>query len=170
MVKVRGERHVGENYTAVVCQFPHNLYDLNHSFVESPAIGTSRMLNRSACTGVPRRAFFLSNVRSKSFNLSSPGQHYLLHECGFEKQPGGTAMAKVIRCASGYEFTGLSAVGMRLVNEFQRYHSELCIPSSDPSYRFIHHGSIEQNLELGKLVAEVRARDPETPPPSKTRR
>jgi hypothetical protein len=46
-------------------------------------------------------------------------------------------MSKVIKSASGYEFTGLSAVGMRLVNEFQRYHPELCMPSSEPTYRFI---------------------------------
>jgi hypothetical protein len=73
-------------------------------------------------------------------------------------------MSKVIRCANGYEFTGLSAVGMRLVNEFQRFHPELCTPSSEPSYRFIRQGSLEQNLMLGKLVADVRTQDPETRP------
>lgn len=78
-------------------------------------------------------------------------------------------MSKVIRCASGYEFTGLSVVGMHLVNEFQRFHPGLCIPSSEPSYRFIRQGSLEQNLALGKLVADVRTQDPETPPaPFKT--
>ncbi len=73
-------------------------------------------------------------------------------------------MAKMTKNSGGYEFTGLSAVGMRLVNEFQRYHPELCMPSSDPSYRFIRQGSVEQNLALGHLVADVRARDPEPPP------
>jgi hypothetical protein len=73
-------------------------------------------------------------------------------------------MAKVTKNSGGYEFAGLSAIGMRLVNEFQRYHPELCMPSSEPSYRFIRHGSLEQNLELGKLVAGVRARDPEPGP------
>jgi len=73
-------------------------------------------------------------------------------------------MAKVTKNSGGYEFTGLSAVGMRLVNEFQRYHPELCLPSSEPSYRFIRQGSVEQKLALGKLVADVRARDPEITP------
>jgi hypothetical protein len=80
-------------------------------------------------------------------------------------------MAKVTQVSRGYEFTGLTAVGMRLVNEFQRYHPELCMPSSEPSYRFIRHGSLEQNVELGKLVADVRAADPEpASAPLKTRR
>ena len=79
-------------------------------------------------------------------------------------------MAKVTKNSGGHEFTGLSAVGMRLVNEFQRYHPELCMPSSNPSYRFIRLGSPEQNVLLGKLVADVRARDPEpTPQTFKTR-
>jgi hypothetical protein len=79
-------------------------------------------------------------------------------------------MAKVIKTSGGYEFSGLSRIGMRLVNEFQRYHPELCMPSSNPVYRFIHLGSTEQNVLLGKLAADVRARDPEiTPPPFKTR-
>jgi hypothetical protein len=76
-------------------------------------------------------------------------------------------MAKVTKNLGGYEFTGLSAVGMRLVNEFQRYHPALCMPSSDPSYRFIRQGSVEQNLVLGKLVADVIARDPETSSPKR---
>jgi hypothetical protein len=70
-------------------------------------------------------------------------------------------MATVTRNSAGVEFVGLSSVGMHLVNEFQRYHPELCVPSQTPSYRFIRHGSLEQNVELGKLVADVRARDPE---------
>lgn len=74
-------------------------------------------------------------------------------------------MSKVIKTASGYEFTGLSAVGMRLVNEFQRYHPELCLPSSEPTYRFIRLGSPEQNVPLGRLVTDVRTRDPDPQPP-----
>jgi hypothetical protein len=70
-------------------------------------------------------------------------------------------MAKVTKNSGGYEFTGLSAIGMRLVNEFQRNHPELCMPSSEPSYRFIRQGSPEQNVLLGDLIADVRARDPE---------
>ena len=54
-------------------------------------------------------------------------------------------MSKVIKTASGYEFTGLSAVGMRLVNEFQRYHPELCMPSSEPTYRFIRASRLLKN-------------------------
>jgi hypothetical protein len=77
-----------------------------------------------------------------------------------------SAMAKVTKNSGGYEFAGLSAIGVRLVNEFQRYHPELCMPSSDMSYRFIRQGSLEQNLELGKLVAKVRAEDPEPTPPT----
>ena len=73
-------------------------------------------------------------------------------------------MAKVTKNSGGHEFTGLSAVGMRLVNEFQRYHPELCMPSSNPSYRYMRLGSPEQNLLVEKLVADVRARDPETKP------
>jgi hypothetical protein len=70
-------------------------------------------------------------------------------------------MAKVTRRSTGYEFAGLSAVGMRLVNEFQRRHSLLCEPSSQPDFRFIRLGSLEQNLLLGELVAKVRAEDPD---------
>ena len=79
-------------------------------------------------------------------------------------------MAKVTENSAGYEFAGLSTVGMRLVNEFQRYHPELCTPSSNPSYRYIRLGSSEQNVPLGKLVADVRARDPDVKRPKfKTR-
>ena len=79
-------------------------------------------------------------------------------------------MAKVTENSGGYEFSGLSAVGMRLVNEFQRHHSELCMPSEVPSYRYIRRGSPKQTLLLEKLVADVRARDPEpTPATFKTR-
>jgi hypothetical protein len=73
-------------------------------------------------------------------------------------------MATVTRNSAGYEFVGLSSAGMRLVNEFQRYHPQLCVPSHVPNYRFIRHGSLEQNLELGKLVAEVRRLDPHRNP------
>jgi hypothetical protein len=73
-------------------------------------------------------------------------------------------MAKVTRRSTGYEFAGLSAVGMRLVNEFQRRHSVLCEPCSQPDFRFIRLGSLEQNLRLGELVAKVRAEDPAPPP------
>lgn len=73
-------------------------------------------------------------------------------------------MAKVTKNSSGYEFVGLSVVGMRLVNEFQRNHPLLCVPSSHPDYRFIRLGSPGQNLLLGKLAADIRARDPERKP------
>lgn len=73
-------------------------------------------------------------------------------------------MAKVINMSTGYEFAGLSAVGKRLVNEFQRQHPLLCRPSAQPSDRFIYLGSPEQNLLLKKLVADVAARDPEPKP------
>ena len=76
-------------------------------------------------------------------------------------------MANVTKASGGYEFASLSAVGMRLVNEFQRYHPQLCEPSSQPSYRYVRLGSPEQNLLLEKLIADVRARDPE--PTFKTR-
>ena len=81
------------------------------------------------------------------------------------------AMSTVVRTAFGYEFTHLGAIGKRLVNEFQGQHPELCAPSSDPSFRYIKMGSIEQNVLLGKLVADVRHQDPEPPLKSwKTRR
>ncbi len=81
-------------------------------------------------------------------------------------------MAKVTKNSRGYEFTELSLVGMRLVNEFQRHHPQLCEPTSQPRYRYIRLGSTEQNLVLEKLAADVTARDPEpepTPPSFKTR-
>ena len=37
-------------------------------------------------------------------------------------------------------------------------------PVRTSSYRFIRQGSVEQNLALGHLVADVRARDPQPPP------
>lgn len=70
-------------------------------------------------------------------------------------------MAKVTKTSGGYEFTGLSTVGMRLVNEFQRHYPELCTPTLEPSHRFVRQGYLEQNFKLGRLVADVRARDPE---------
>jgi hypothetical protein len=79
-------------------------------------------------------------------------------------------MARVTRVPNGYEFSGLSGIGMRLVNEFQRQFPMQCVPSSEPNHRVIHLGSPVQNRFLEKLVAEVRARDPEpTPPQFKTR-
>jgi len=77
-------------------------------------------------------------------------------------------MARVIRLSTGYEFSGLSASGMRLVNEFQRNHPELCEPSLDPSYRFIRCGSPQQTLQLVNLVADVNERDLEREIPSAT--
>jgi hypothetical protein len=71
-------------------------------------------------------------------------------------------MARVTKRSDGYEFSNLSGVGMRLVNNFQRQHPELCLPSSEPSYRFIRQGSLEQNLLLGRLVADVREHDLDT--------
>jgi hypothetical protein len=73
-------------------------------------------------------------------------------------------MAKVTKTSRGYEFTDLSAVGMRLVNEFQRHHPQLCEPTSQPRYRYILLGSLEHNVLLEKLAADVNARDPETEP------
>jgi len=79
-------------------------------------------------------------------------------------------MATAAKNSCGYEFTGLSAVGMRLVNEFQRSHPELCKPSSEPSYRYIRQGSSEQNLLLEKLVSDIRLRDPDATPHRSQRR
>jgi hypothetical protein len=73
-------------------------------------------------------------------------------------------MTKVTGTSTGYAFENLSAVGKRLVNEFQRHHPELCMPSSEPSYRFIRCGSPQQDLLLGKLADDVRTRDPEPKP------
>jgi hypothetical protein len=64
----------------------------------------------------------------------------------------------------GYELAGLSAIGKRLVNEFQRHHPLLCKPSPQPSHRFVYLGSPEQNLLVERLVADVLARDPESKP------
>jgi hypothetical protein len=72
-------------------------------------------------------------------------------------------MARVVRVPGGYEFIGLSLTGMRLVNEFQRHFPLLCAPSGIPDFRFIRCGSAEQNVELGKLIADVLERDPEPP-------
>ena len=73
-------------------------------------------------------------------------------------------MAKVIRVCEGYQFSNLHVAGMRLVNEFQRRFPFLCAPSQDPQYRLVHMGSPIENLELDRLVAEVRRLDPDTPP------
>ncbi len=72
-------------------------------------------------------------------------------------------MARVTKMSTGYAFAGLSEVGMRLVNEFQRHHPLLCVPSSHPEFRFIHLGSPEQNHLLGDLIARVRVEDPDLP-------
>ncbi len=77
-------------------------------------------------------------------------------------------MAKVIKSSNGYEFVGLSTVGMRLVNEFQRQHPSLCEPTSEPDYRFIREGSPEERVQLGRLVVQVLAKDPDRPPETLT--
>jgi hypothetical protein len=71
-------------------------------------------------------------------------------------------MGQVNTAGAGYEFLELSAVGKRLVNEFQRHYSHLCLPSPDPSYRYIRRGSPEENVQLGRLIGQIRALDPET--------
>ena len=73
-------------------------------------------------------------------------------------------MAKVTKTSGGYEFIGLGAPGKRLVNEFQRNHPSLCIPSSHPDYRFVRLGSAEDNLPIAKLINDVKTGDPETTP------
>lgn len=70
-------------------------------------------------------------------------------------------MAHVFKVTDGYEFVRLSAIGMRLVNEFQRHYPDLCKPAEEPNFRFIHLGSPKQNAELEKLVEMVRTRDRE---------
>jgi len=72
-------------------------------------------------------------------------------------------MARVTKRSNGYAFAGLNAAGMRLVNEFQRHHSLICEPSSQPDFRFIRLGSPEQNRILGELIARVKIEDPEPP-------
>jgi hypothetical protein len=67
-------------------------------------------------------------------------------------------MANVTKTSTGYIFERLNADGMKLVNEFQRRHPQLCEPSSDPTFRFIRCGSLEDNLALGELIAKVRAK------------
>lgn len=70
-------------------------------------------------------------------------------------------MAKVTKRSNGYAFAGLGTIGMRLVNEFQRYHPLLCEPSSNPDFRFIRLGSPIQNRVLAVLIARVRVEDPD---------
>jgi hypothetical protein len=77
-------------------------------------------------------------------------------------------MAKVIKRSNGYEFVGLSTIGMRIVNEFQRQHPSLCEPTSDPDYRFIRQGSPEESVQLERLVVQVLANDPDRPPQTLT--
>jgi len=73
-------------------------------------------------------------------------------------------MATVTPMSVGYEFDGLSAVGKRLVNKFQRQHPLLCKPSLQPAYRYVRVGLPAQNLLLQKLIADVVALDPEAKP------
>jgi hypothetical protein len=77
-------------------------------------------------------------------------------------------MAKVIKKANGYEFVGLTTVGMRIVNEFQRKHPSLCEPTSEPDYRFIREGTPKECAQLERLVVQVLANDPDRPPQSLT--
>jgi len=79
-------------------------------------------------------------------------------------------MAKVINRSHGYEFVGLSAVGMQIVNEFQRQHPSLCNPTSDPDYRFVRQGSPEECAQLERLVVQVLSKDPDRPPKTLTMR
>jgi hypothetical protein len=74
---------------------------------------------------------------------------------------GKKSMARVFRHPEGYQFVHLTKIGMQLVNEFQRHHPRLCMPTPEPETRFIRFGSAEQTLQLGMLVTEVLARDPE---------
>jgi hypothetical protein len=67
-------------------------------------------------------------------------------------------MINVTRTSTGYIFERLNAAGMKLVNEFQRQHPQLCEPSSEPTFRFIRRGSAEDNHALGELIAKVRAK------------
>jgi len=64
-------------------------------------------------------------------------------------------MTIVIKTSTGYSFENLSAVGKKLVNEFQRQHPHLCEPSSRPEFRFIHCGNLEENRWLEELIARV---------------
>ena len=73
-------------------------------------------------------------------------------------------MAKVIKRSNGYEFVGLSTIGMRIVNEFQKQHPSLCESASKPDYRFIREGSPDESVQLGRLVVQVLANDPDRPP------
>jgi hypothetical protein len=73
-------------------------------------------------------------------------------------------MAKVIKRSNGYEFVGLSTIGMQIVNEFQKQHPSLCEPTSEPNYRFIREGSPEERVQLGRLAVQVLAKDPDRPP------
>jgi len=78
-------------------------------------------------------------------------------------------MAKVIKRSNGYEFVGLSKIGMRLVNKFQRKHPSLCEPTSEPTCRFIREGSKEESIQLGRLAVQVLANDPDRPPQALTK-
>ena len=76
-------------------------------------------------------------------------------------------MAKIVRVPNGYVLAGLTKIGMRLVNEFQRYHPLLCKPAQQPDLRFIRVGSLEQNLQLEKLIANILSLDRENQPKPK---
>jgi len=77
------------------------------------------------------------------------------------------SLARVVSVREGYEFSGLQIAGMRLVNEFQLRFPLLCAPSHEPAFRLIGRGSPAENLELEKLIAEVRRLDPDEPPSAK---
>jgi hypothetical protein len=68
-------------------------------------------------------------------------------------------MAIVTKTSTGYIFERLNAAGMKLVNEFQRQHPQLCKPNIEPMFGFIRCGSAEDNHALGELIAKVRATD-----------
>ena len=57
---------------------------------------------------------------------------------------------------------------MRIVNEFQKKHPQLCEPTSEPDYRFICEGSPEESVQLERLVVKVLTKDPDRPPQTLT--
>ena len=70
-------------------------------------------------------------------------------------------MARVTKRSNGYDFAGLSGIGLRLVSEFQRHHPLLCVPSSHSDFIFIRLGYPQQNRLLAQLIAKVRIEDPD---------
>lgn len=82
-------------------------------------------------------------------------------------------MAQVTNFSTGYAFTNLSAVGRKMLNDFQRHYPLLFKPSSELSCRYVRSGSPEENSLIRRLIADVIARDPEPKQeqwPGKTRR